>query len=152
MIDRYPTKTEAREQAEDYATPLNKLINPSDVDDGANQWSDIDPDTIRRECHTSAGVVATEHDEMRNLIKDRAFRIWTDGFRRVSDGALAEDVPLVELIHVYNLWPNHVDKWDAYEEAHKVFENPNYRIPNDCYDEARDEVITGLMEGTRPDA
>lgn len=146
----YPTKTEAEDQAREYATPLDQLINPDDVDDDADSWADIDDERIRSECAQSAEVVATEHREIRNLIQDRAFRIWTDGFRRVSENALAEDVPLCELIHVFNLWPNHVDRWDAYEEASRVFDDPNCRIPNDCMQQARGEVIGGLMEGTLP--
>lgn len=150
-FEEYPTKAEAEQQAKEYATPLNKLIRPSDVQDDAESWNGIDSGLLDMECWEAAGVIATEHREIRNLIQERAFRIWTDGFKRVSESALAEDVPLVELIHVYNVWPNHVNKWDAYEEAHRVFESPNYRIPNDCYNQARGEVISGLMEGTKPD-
>lgn len=150
MMEDYPTKSEAEDQAREYATPLDQLIRPSDVQDNAEQWSDIDDDRLNAECAESAEVIAMEHRKIRNLIQDRAFRIWTDGFRRVSESALAEDVPPVELIHVYNIWPNDMDKWDVYEEAHKVFESRNYRIPHDCYDEAREEVISGLVEGTRP--
>jgi hypothetical protein len=150
MIDSYPTTSEAREQAEEYATPLNKLINPNDVQGGAEQWTDIDAEDIRFECAESAEVVATEHDEMRNLIQDTAFRLWVDGFRRVSRDVLG-DAPDSELIHVFNIWPNEMDKWEMYEIAHKVYEDPNFRIPNDCYDEAREAVITGLVEGTKPE-
>ena len=128
MFEDYPTKSEAEQEAEEYATPLDQLINPSDVKDDAEQWSDIDDERIRSECAESAEVVATKHDYVRALIQDRAFRIWTDGFKRVSESALAEDVPLVELIHVYNVWPNHIDKWDAYEEAHRVFETHYFRF------------------------
>jgi len=146
----YPTKAEAEQQAKEYATPLNKLIRPSDVQDNADSWADIDDDRLNAECAESAGVITSEHREIRNLIQDRAFRIWTDGFNRVSESALAEDVPLCELIHVYNVWPNHVDKWGAFEEASRVFEDTNYRIPNDCMNQAREEVIGGLIEGTKP--
>lgn len=151
MFEDYPTLHDAEKQAEEYATPLNELINPSDVVEDAEEWSDIPDERIRRECAESARIVATEHNEMKNLIQDAAFRYWTDGFKRVSESALAEDVPLVELIHVYNIWPNHVDKWEAYECAHKVFDELNYRIPNDCMSEARERVEAGLMEGSKPE-
>jgi len=151
MIEDYPTKADAQEQAREYATPLDQLIGHSDVAEGTSSWEEVPDNFIRDEAYRSAQVIATEHDEMRGLIKDRAFRIWTDGFKRVSESALAEDVPLSELIHVYNLWPNHVDKWEAYEEAHRVFEEPNTRIPNDCMQQAREEVTAALMEGTKPE-
>jgi len=151
MFDQYPTKTEAEQQAKDHATPLNNLITPQEVDPEAQLWSDIDDDDIRRECAESAEIIATEHRTIRNLIQDRAFRIWIDGFRRVSRDVLG-NAPDIELIHVYNVWPNDMRRDEMHSIAHKVYEDPNFRIPNDCYDEARDEVITGLMEGTRPDA
>ena len=151
MFEDYPTKSEARDQAEEYATPLDQLINPRDVQDDAESWNDIDSDLLDMECWEAAGVIATEHDEIRNLIQDTAFRLWIEGFNRVSESALAEDVPLVELIHVYGIWPNHVDKWEMLEVAEKVFESPNYRIPPDIYHDAREYVERGLMVGTLPD-
>lgn len=152
MFGDYPTKTDAIEQAKDHATPLNNLINPSDVQEQVDSWDLFRPDdeSIRRECAQCAEVIATEHDEMRNLIQDTAFRLWIDGFRRVSRDVLG-DAPDIELIHVYNIWPNDMDKWEMYEIAHKVYEDPKFTIPNDCYQEAREEVIAGLMEGTKPD-
>jgi hypothetical protein len=152
MFDSYPSRQDAIQQAQDHATPLNNLITPQEVDPEAQVWADVDDDDIRRECAESAEIIATEHRTIRNLIQDRAFRIWLDALKRVNDDALAEDVPLTELIHVYNLWPFTVDKWEVLEEAEKVFSDPNYKIPNDCYDEAREAVIRGLMEGTKPDA
>lgn len=152
MFENYPSRQDAIEQAKDHATPLNKLINPSDVNPKADSWDIFrsEDEAIRSECTQCAEVIATEHDEMRNLIQDTAFRLWIDGFRRVSRDVLG-DAPDTELIHVYNIWPNDMDKWEMYEIAHKVYENPNFRIPNDCYDEAREAVITGLVEGTKPD-
>jgi len=151
MFDSYPSHQDAIQQAKDHAIPLNNLITPQEVDPDAQVWSDIDDDVIRRECAESAEIIATEHRTIRNLIQDRAFRIWLSGLKRVNDDALAEDVPLVELIHVYNLWPFSTDKWEVLEVAEKVFEDPNFRIPNDCMQQAREEVIAGLMEGTQPD-
>jgi hypothetical protein len=150
MIEDYPTTSEARNQAEEYATPLDQLINPSDVVEEADGWADIDDDVIRRECAESAEVVASEHREIRNLIQDTAFRLWIEGLRRVSRDALG-DAPDIELIHVFNIWPNDMDKWEMHEMAHKVYEDPNFRIPNGRYQEARGEVIAGLIEGTKPE-
>jgi hypothetical protein len=150
MFEDYPTKAEAEEEAQEYATPLDQLIGHSDVAEGTSSWEEVPNKFIRDEAYKSAQIIATEHDEMRNLIKDRAFRIWTDGFRRVSRDVLG-DASDTELIHVFNIWPNDLRRDEMYSIAHKVFEDPNFRIPNDCYDEAREEVITGLIEGTKPD-
>jgi hypothetical protein len=150
MIEDYPTTSEAREQAEEYATPLDQLINPSDVQDDAEQWTDIDADTIRFECAESAGIIASEHREMRNLIQDAAFRLWADSMKRVSRDVLG-DAANTELVRVYGIQPNDMSNAELYEIMHVVFEESNARIPNGFVEEARAEVEAGLIEGTKPD-
>ena len=150
MFEDYPTKSEAEDQAREYATPLNNLITPQEVDPDAQLWSDVDPDKIERECSECASIITSEHREMQNLIQDLAFRLWTDDFQRQPREILA-DAPDVELIHVYQIWPNDMDKWEFYELAHKVYEDPNTRIPDGYYSDAMRVVERGLMEGTKPE-
>ena len=150
MFEDYPTKSEAEDQAREYATPLNNPINADDVDSDADSWEDVDDDVIERECCDCAQVVVGEHDEMRNLVQDLAFRLWTDDFQRQPREILA-DAPDVELIHIYQIWPNDMNKWEFFEEAHTVFEDPNTRIPDGYYSDAMRVVERGLMEGTKPE-
>jgi hypothetical protein len=150
MFDQYPSHHDAIEEAKNHATPLNNLITPQEVDPDAQVWADVDDDKIPAECTKSAGVILNEHRAMRNLVKDRAFRIWIEGFRRVSRDVLG-DAPDSELIHVYNIWPNDMNREGMHEIAHRVFEDPNCRMPLDCHEEARAEIQEGLIEGTKPD-
>jgi len=150
MIDRYPTKTETRKRAKEYATSLNKLINPDDVQDDADSWAEVDNQEIERECAESAGIITSEHDEMRHLIKDTAFRLWMESMRRVSRDVLG-DAPDRELVRVYGIQPNDMDKYELHDICHAVYEEPNARIPYGYVDEAREVVEDGLMEGTKPE-
>ena len=150
MFEDYPTKQEATSMAKEYAEPLNKLINPSDVQGGVNSWHDINTDTLNQEVWESVSIMRSEHREVRNMIQDRAFRIWTDSLTRVSNDALADNVSNEELIFTYGVWPYKMDKWEAYEICHTVFEKPNVRIPQGYIREAEEEIMDGLYEGTMP--
>jgi len=150
MFEDYPTKQEATRTAKEYAEPLNKLINPSDIQGGVNSWHDIDTDRLNQEVWESVMIMRSEHRQVRNMIQDRAFRIWTDSLTRVSNDALSEDVSDKELIFTYGIWPYKMDKWDCYEICHTVFEEPNVRIPQWAYDDAEEEITNGLYEGTMP--
>jgi hypothetical protein len=146
----YPTKADAQEQAREYATPLNRLINPSDVQDNAEQWADIDDDLLNSECWESAGVITSEHDEMRNLIQDTAFRLWCEDMRRLPRDVLG-DAPDRELVMVYQIQPHDMSNAELHGIAHAVFEERNTRIPRGYVEEAREYVEAGLYDGTMPD-
>jgi len=150
MFEDYPTKQEAIRTAKEYAEPLNKLINPSDVQGDVNSWDDINTDRLNEEVWESVSVMRSEHRKVRNMIEDRAFRIWTDSLTRVSNDALSEDVSKEELIFTYGVWPYKMDKWDCYKICHTVFEDPNIRIPQWAYDEAQEDITDGLYKGTMP--
>jgi len=150
MFEDYPTKQEATRTAKEYAEPLNKLINPSDIQGGVNSWHDINTDRLNQEVWESVMVMRSEHRQVRNMIQDRAFRIWTDSLIRVNNDALSEDVSDKELIFTYGIWPYKMDKWDCYEICHTVFEEPNVRIPHGYIREAEEEVQSGLFDGTYP--
>jgi hypothetical protein len=150
MFEDYPTKQEATRTAKEYAEPLNKLINPSDIQEDVTSWNDINTDRLNQEVYSSVSVMRSEHRQVRNMIQDRAFRIWTDSLTRVSDDALSADVSDEELIFTYGIWPYKMDKWECYEICHTVFENPSVRIPQWAYDDAEEEITDGLYEGTVP--
>jgi len=150
MFEDYPTKQEATSMAKEYAEPLNNLIDPSDVQGNANSWDDINTDRLNQEVWESVSIIRSEHRTVRNMIQDRAFRIWTDSLTRVSNDALSADVSDKELIFTYGVWPYKMDKWDCYEICHTVFEDPNVRIPQGYIREAEEEIMDGLYEGTMP--
>lgn len=150
MFEDYPTKQEATSMAKEYAEPLNKLIDPNDIQGGVTSWDDINTDRLNQEVWESVSVMRSEHRQVRNMIQDRAFRIWTDSLTRVSNDALSADVSDKELIFTYGVWPYKMNKWECYEICHTVFEDPNVRIPQWAYDDAEEEITNGLYEGTMP--
>jgi len=150
MFEDYPTKQEATSMAKEYAEPLNNLIDPSDIQGGVTSWDDINTDRLNQEVYESVSVMRSEHRQVRNMIQDRAFRIWTDSLTRVSNDALSADVSDKELIFTYGVWPYKMNKWECYEICHTVFEDPNVRIPQGYIREAEEEIMDGLHKGTMP--
>lgn len=150
MIEDYPTASDARNDARQYATPLDQLINADDVDPNADSWEEVDPETLERELWETTEILISQHDEPKWLVKDHAFRLWYDGMRRLPRDVLA-DVSDHELVHVYNVQPNDMDKYEWFDIAHRVFEDPNVRIPRDCIEKAREVVQRGLFEGSKPE-
>ena len=151
MFNNYPTKADAKEQAEDYAEPLDALISPSDVSDGAEAWSDIDTDVLKQEVWESVSVIRSEHDTIRHLIKDHAFRLWTRDLSRQPREVLDSGVSDEDLIHEHSIWPYDMNKWDCYEICHQVYETPDREIPQGYIDDAEVPVYEGLFDGTMPD-
>jgi len=150
MFEEYPTKQDATRTATEYAEPLDRLISPSDVDENADTWSDIDRDRVESEIWESVMLMRSEHREVGRMVQDRAFRIWTDSLTRVSNEALSENVSKEDLIFVYAVWPYEMDKWECHEICHRVFEEPNMRIPQWAYNKAEEDVTEGLFDGTMP--
>jgi len=150
MFEDYPTKQDATRTAKEYAEPLDRLISPSDIDENADAWSDIDRDMLNQEIWESVMIMRSEHREVGNMIQDRAFRIWTDSLTRVANGALSENVSNEDLVFTYGIWPYKMDKWECHEICHRVFEEPNMRIPNGCIREAEEEIQGALFDGTMP--
>jgi len=156
MIDRYPTKTEAEQQARQTAESLDRLINPDDVQDDADSWAEVDDEAIERECAESASIMADQRGSygVRGLIQDRAFRIWTDSMRRIVDRDMCEhlrdEYGDETLLFEHQIWLGDLRKEDAYEICHQVFQSPDYRIPQWAYDQAREEVTEAVFDATMP--
>jgi len=150
MFEDYPTKQDAKRIATEYAKPLDRLISPSDVDENADTWGDIDRDRVESEIWESVMIMRSEHREVRGMVQERAFRIWTDSLTRVTNEALSENVSNEDLVFTYGIWPYKMDKWECYETCHRVFEEPNMRIPQWAYNEAEEEIQGALFDGTMP--
>jgi len=151
MFTDYPSKKQAEEQAEEYAEPLDRLINPDDIDADADTWSDIDRDLLEQEVWESTSIIRTEHSAMRHLIQDHAFRLWTESLIRQPRDVIDDDISDEELIHEYSVWPYDMDKWECYEIAHRVFETPDREIHPEYIDEAEEAVLSGLFYGSMPE-
>ena len=152
MFEDYPTASEAERRAEEYATPLDALIRPDDVDPGAETWGEIDRDLLHEEVWEAVSVTRSEHGEMRHLIRDHAFRLWTDDLVRQPRGVLDDSVSDEDLIHEFGIWPFDMNKWDCYEIAHQVYETPDREIHPSYIEEAEEPVIAGLRAGMMPES
>lgn len=140
------TRSEVVRQAEEYATPLNKLIAPSDVEENADSWGEVDSETLRREISMSTDIILSErrnHRTIDTLLEDYARQLWCDSFVRVPMKHLATDCQKEAVLWGY--WPYSMDKW----ELSSILEERN-DIPTECYDEARDAIVEGLTNGMMP--
>jgi len=150
MFEEYPTKQDAKRIAKEYAEPLDRLISPSDVDENADTWSDIDRDKLNQEIWESVMLMRSEHREVRNMIQERAFRIWTDSLTRVNNEILSEKVSNEDSVFIYGVWPYEINKWECREICNRVFEDPNISISQWAYNEAEEEIEGALFDGTMP--
>lgn len=146
----YPTRKDAENEATEYADPLDRLIDPVDVDDDADTWSEIDPDTLREEISRSVSIIRAEHQQIRGLIQDHAFKLWTDNLVRQPRDVLDDDISDTDLIHEYGIWPYDMDMYECYEICHEVYETPGRNIPQGFIDEAETTVMDGLFDGSIP--
>jgi len=143
------TRTEAREKAREAATPLNKPIQPSDIDDSANSWDDIEMETLENECVRSAEIIlAEEQMPFAGICHDLAMTSWTESMPRISMSHLDYEDMETAVVEA-NVWPNEMNKW----EIREILEE-NYRsnddmsvIYHECYNDAYDVVLDGIVDG-----
>lgn len=134
-------KATAYQEAVNYAEPLDMLIHPSDVSDDANEWDDIDDETMRQEIAYSADVVMSEN-QLDGVTRELAIVLWASDMPRASMADLAFDSQQEAVENGY--WP-HKMGWD--ELSGLLWEMD---IPTTAYQEASAVVTRGYCDGTNP--
>jgi hypothetical protein len=144
---------EAAKQAVRYQ--ISDLINPSDIDENASEWSDIDRYTVEKECHESAEIMLKERQEpFGGMVRDYAIILWRDGMDRINlDSDLVSDgITERECLTVYGKWPYSMSYFEVYQVLSEYINETNiHQIPNACYNQARETVETGIVYGMMPD-
>lgn len=138
-----------RQDAKAEIEPLSALINPSDVTDNAEEWSDIDTETIRQEASRSVEVIVSENQQpFYDMATDLALEFIKQELPRVPMSDMAFDSMETAVKRGY--WPNKMDK---YELEELVWENKNdcetklFHIYRECENEAWGIVQEGMLEG-----
>lgn len=141
------TKSEARKLAKENATPLNELIRPSDVQEGADSWEEIDDETIEHECFESASIILSERQEpAHSIAHDLALTLWAKDLPRAPMEDLVFTTKEKAVREGY--WPNKMDKWHLREILEEMYQSEEYYW---YYEEAREVVESGIVEGMKPE-
>lgn len=140
------SRSEAREQAAEIPDPIDTVISPSDVDDSAESWDDIDRDLLDAEIL----MVVREMDirnnpDYREIAENLALSLLMEEMPRVNMRVLVFRKPKTAVVEE-QIWPGQVSvsqakEWLLEEDA----------IPSHYLNEAYDEVRLGVMEGMRPE-
>lgn len=145
--DLIQAKRDAYKAGYETAEPLHKLIEASEVLEGARSWADISDERLREESGESASMFLSENRTLEGEIRDLAAVIYRESLPRAKMDHLATDNREKALIE-WGFWPNHMDKYEALDIIHERFEDiPHY---HELEDEAREVVSAGFMDGTHP--
>lgn len=139
--DIYTQRQEAYAEAFDAAHELSDLIDPSDVLEGADHWSDISDERLTQEVNECLTVARSENQH-NGAVRDLAVTIWRGDLPRAPMDDLAFDDKETAVENGY--WPNSMNKWDC-EEI--LFEAD---IPADVMQEAWETVSAGIADKTHP--
>lgn len=142
------TKSEAKELAkESVEYTLSDLINPSDIDENAALWEDIDPDTLNEELWRSVEVMQSErHMPYHGIAYDLAICLWRDNLPRAPMGDLVFETQEKAVREGY--WPNKMDKWQCREILESY--SSDYEYFHEYLNEAWESVGAGIYEAMDP--
>jgi hypothetical protein len=159
MSNKIGTETTEREvkqlakEAVDHK--ISELIQPSDIDESATEWEDIDRYTVEKECHESTEIMLKEQQgPFYGMIRDYAIILWRDGMERINlDSDLVSDgITERECLTVYGKWPYSMSYFEVYQVLSEyINETHIHQIPNACYNEAKETVSIGIVNGMLPD-
>jgi len=144
MQTMFMSRQEARNEAAENAESLNRLINPSDVIDGADSWSDVPDETIERECHTSAEIMMSEKQmPFARTAHELAVSLHMEGLPRVAMEELVHETHVRAL--KAGVWPNECDKYEAREiiEEYNVI---HHTAISDAAMEVQSGIVAGMMD------
>jgi hypothetical protein len=145
------SRSEARDRAEELATPLSDLIRPNEVTDGADEWSDVDPDDLEFHVHESVRISLSERQDHKvmSVLYDRAITHYLDECQRVPMKHLSDDIERTEALVSYGYWPYKMSRGEAYCSLAERWETLR-DVPTEDYQEAYDAVSAGLADGMVP--
>jgi hypothetical protein len=139
------------QESQEYATPLNRLIDPSDVSNQASEWSDIDGDVLDEEIQHSVSIILQEtrwHSKIGALLYDYALIQVKDDLMR----APIEDLSFTSRKRAVKegYWPYDMCEGRAMEILTQTYESIGEIPP--CYvTHAREAISEGLHKGMTPE-
>ena len=149
---RILSRQEARDRAEELATPLSDLIRPKEVTDGAETWEDVETSDLEFHIHESVDIILSERQDpkLQGLLFDRAITHFLDNCQRVKMDHLADDVGREEALVSYGYRAFDMSNGEAYCILAEHYESLREIHPDD-YQAAYDAVSSGLADGMVPE-
>jgi hypothetical protein len=147
------TESQVKEIAkESVEYKISDLIQPSDIDENAETWEDIDRYTVEKECHESAEIMLQETQEpFGGMVRDYAIILWRDNMPRVNREHLTTDNDREILIDM-GYWPYDMSYFDVYRELNDyINETSSHHIPSTYDRQAKETVSIGIVNGMIPD-
>jgi hypothetical protein len=130
---------------------ISDLINPSDIDESASEWDDIDKYTAEKECHESAEIMLQETQEpFYGMVRDYALILWRDNMPRVNRDHLTTDSDREILVNM-GYWPYDMSYFEVYRELNDyINETSSHHIPSTYDRQAKETVAIGIVNGMMP--
>lgn len=149
-MTKHITQEETVERAQEYATSLSDLIEPSDVNGSANCWEEIPQETLDMEIYESIDIIMSEsswHSKLSALLYERAVSVYCSDLPRVPMGHLTFDTHKEAIAEGYQ--PYKCSGAECRAHAQEVFTTVG-DLPAGCYEEAYSDVSKGLYNGMQP--
>ena len=146
------TEHDARATAAEQTESIDMLINPSDIDEKATEWSDIDSMDLEHELAESASIMRSENQSpYQSIAEQLAIELTKDALTRAPMSDLVFDDKQTAVENGY--WPYKTDKWTVEELIHESDKDPQTdlgMIYHECLNEAWNTVQAGIMDGLQP--
>lgn len=141
------TRQEARQEAQEATDSFDRLINPTDIDQSADEWSDIDEQELEQEAITSVEIIRSEKQTpFDGFARDLALKLTKEALTRAPMEHLTFETKRKAVTAGY--WPHSMNKWELEELIHENYEEGKLsRIYRECYQEAWDTVSAGIIDG-----
>jgi hypothetical protein len=153
------TESKIRQKAKEATDSLDYLINPSDVDSEASEWSDIDEMQIDDEIAECFAHMPDRRNDSRysELVYNLAFQYMRDALTRAPMADLAFDSKREALANGY--WPNSMNRMEMEDMAYNDIQCHTFKEDNEalahiwqeCEQEALQVVDSGIADGLKPD-
>lgn len=148
-VDTYADEYTAREQAkravvEQVKYSLDDLIPPSDVEDGAETWDDIDEETLRMEVGESLDHLVSEG--ALPAIDDLAIVLWRESLPRVPMDDLVFSDRATAVREGY--WPYKMNRTEVTELLWEFADE--YEWFHEYQDEAEMQLHDAMVDAMHP--
>lgn len=126
---------------------IDQLVNPSDVEDGAGSWSEVDIDRLHHEIHRSVEIAIDEshHD---GAIQELAIMEWLNDMPRVKMEDMVFSTRKEALAEGY--WPYDLSRMGAKAKIYMLIQNQMVNIPHTARNKARNLAKKALADKYDP--
>jgi len=130
------------------AYPIGDLIDPSDVSDDADQWSDVSDRDMEHEVARATEVIRSE-GHYDGIARDLAVTMWIGDMVRAPMSDLAYEDRREAVSAGY--WPYDMDKWEVREIVSEQFDRHDVTY-RDAYDAAYEVITAAYVDKFDPRA